>query len=134
MVGNLRSVEDGSYVGHGLQTARRGLVVDHTDALLTSRGVADAIETVDEAANGCAYGLIADNKFIWHIDGLLESEDGKRRETAVGLYKQTHIFYDDLTVDELQTVEIQILLIQFCTDGIVDGPFYGGAVVEQSVE
>ena len=97
MVGYLSGVEDGFDVWHWLQTTGTGLVVDHPYALLSAGSVGDAVQTVNDSADG---GITPG-----HVDGVLKAEDGEGRQETVGLDEQTHVLDDHLAVDELQTVK-----------------------------
>ena len=99
VVGNLGGVEDSIDIGHRTEMAGTGLVVDDTNALLAADGIGDAVETVDiTTCNAVAPR---------YLHALLEAENGKGRQAAIGLDEQTHIADDDLAVDELQTIKIK---------------------------
>lgn len=97
VVGNLGGIEDGIDIGHRAEMTGTGLVVDDTDTLLTCGGVDDAVEAVDNAADFCLSPR--------HGYTFFETEDSERRQTAVGLDKQSYIFDNHLAVDELEAVE-----------------------------
>ena len=128
MVVDAGGVEDGLYVGQILLAAPAGLVVDHADALAAGGGVGDAVEAVDDAADGSGERLlVADGgNGIWHRDFLLKAEDGEGREPAVGLQQLAHIADDDLAVDELEAVERRqgarrvLDVEELALDGLVD--------------
>ena len=122
-------VEYGIDISKRLQTAAACLVVDDADALSAIRG-GDQVETVDGATDGqlVAGGYHA----VRHLDEIFEPEDGEGRQPAVDLEELMEVTDDDLTVDDLKTVEFKGL--QFFMDGIVDGTVDVDFAVEDTVD
>ena len=113
VVVNLRGVEDGIHVGHGLQPAAARLVVDHADALLR-RALANQVEPVDAPADAPAADLV--------VDVALQPQDGERCQPAVNLKQLPEIVDDDLAVDDVQSARRHVG--QLAVERLVNGALY----------
>ena len=122
MILDVGGVEDGLHVWQILLLVRARLVVNNADLLFAAFCIGDTVEAV----NDTTYLRISQR----HAYVFLQSEDGEGGKLAIEFKQLSHVSDDDLTVDQLHTVEGWHLALwvlnmeELSAEGFIDSLFH----------